>query len=326
MKKVCLIGGSGFVGTRLINRLKNRPWQFDILNLDKNASEQFPDLTRLADVRSPEQLSQIPRGAILVNLAAEHRDDVQPVSLYHDVNVIGAKNLCDAARSCNVKKIIFTSSVAVYGFAPVGTGENGRVAPFNEYGRTKFEAEEVFRCWYEESPLDRTLIIIRPTVIFGEGNRGNVYNLLRQLASRRFVMVGSGRNRKSMAYVENVAAFIEFSLDGFAPGCHLFNYVDAPDFTMNDLVSRVNDIMGRRAERNWRIPYVVGIAAGALFDFVSVILRKKFIVSAVRVKKFCADSVYSSSVAATGFQRPVDLERALEQTVRSEFLGDGKRS
>ena len=98
--------------------------------------------------------------------------------------------------------------MACYGNAPPGTGEGGAIAPFNDYGRTKFLAEEVYRAWQRDDPSRRTLAIVRPTVIFGEQNRGNVYNLLRQIASGRFVMVGAGRNTKSMAYVGNVAAFL----------------------------------------------------------------------------------------------------------------------
>jgi nucleoside-diphosphate-sugar epimerase len=192
MQNVNVIGGSGFIGTRLMARLKIN----DLLDgkiIDKVRSKKFPDLVTLSDVRSVEQLREsITVGSALVNLAAEHRDDVRPLTLYDDVNVSGAKNICTVAREKSVKTIIFTSTVAVYGFAPIGTDENGKIAPFNDYGRTKYEAELVFKAWQSEAPEVRTLVIIRPTVVFGEQNRGNVYNLLRQIASGKFVMVGGG--------------------------------------------------------------------------------------------------------------------------------------
>ena len=99
--------------------------------------------------------------------------------------------------------------MAVYGFAPPGTDETGGIHYFNDYGRTKYLAEEEHRAWLREKP-ENCAVIVRPTVIFGEGNRGNVYNLLRQMAGGRFPMVGRGTNRKSMNYVENVAALIEW--------------------------------------------------------------------------------------------------------------------
>jgi GlcNAc-P-P-Und epimerase len=218
MQTINVIGGSGFIGTRLVRRLRSKE-QLAVQITDKAPSKAHPDVVTLGDIRSVEQLrTSIANESVIVNLAAEHRDDVRPLSLYDEVNVGGASNICTVAREKSVQTIIFTSTVAVYGFAPIGTDESGKIAPFNDYGRTKYEAEQVFKAWQAEAPTERTLVIIRPTVVFGEQNRGNVYNLLRQIASGKFVMVGNGENRKSMAYVENVAAFIEYAMS-FKPGC-----------------------------------------------------------------------------------------------------------
>ena len=319
MQTVNVIGGSGFIGTRLVRRLRNKE-QLDSKIIDKAPSKAFPDLVTLSDVRSVEQLREsISERSVIVNLAAEHRDDVRPLRLYDDVNVGGAKNICSVAREKNVKTIIFTSTVAVYGFAPIGTDESGKIAPFNDYGRTKYEAEQVFKAWQAEAPEERTLVIIRPTVIFGEQNRGNVYNLLQQIASGKFVMVGHGENRKSMAYVENVAAFIEYSMS-FKSGVHIYNYIDKPDFTMNQLVGTVNRMLGKSEQIAFRLPYSIGFAIGKVFDILAVITRKRFAISSIRVKKFCANSMFDTSIEKSGFVAPVPLGEALERTVRHEFL------
>lgn len=317
--EISVIGGSGFIGTRLCNRLaKSFGQTYHII--DKSPSQAYGDLTRIADVRSTEALrAAVPEGAVIVNLAAEHRDDVLPRSLYDDVNVQGARNVCTVAREKRVESIVFTSSVAVYGFAPLGTDESGTINPFNDYGRTKYEAEEVLRAWQEEAPGTRTLVIVRPTVVFGEDNRGNVYNLLRQIAIGRFFMIGDGMNRKSMAYVENVAAFLQHSLTA-PPGVHVFNYVDKPDFTMNELVARVSNLLGRPNASRVRLPVAAGLLIGSCFDAVAKALGRKFPISAVRVRKFCANSVYGSAVSNVDFTPPVSMDQALERTVRHEFL------
>lgn len=319
MKTVSVVGGSGFIGTRLSGRLNsNSDFQFQIV--DKVHGHTFPEQTTLADVRSVEQLrASIREHDVIVNLAAEHRDDVRPLSLYEDVNVGGAWNLCTVAREKRVSTIVFTSSVAVYGFAPVGTDESGKITPFNDYGRTKFEAEEIFREWQAEAPKDRTLVIIRPTVVFGERNRGNVYNLLWQIASGNFIMIGSGENRKSIAYVENVAAFIEFSMS-FEPGVHTYNFIDKPDFTMNQLVGVVKLNLGQSEKLRLSLPFVVGYAIGKVFDMVAAVTGKRLAISSIRVKKFCANSVYNTAVDETGFVPPVPLSEALKQTIQYEFV------
>lgn len=317
--RIKVVGGSGFIGTRLVKRLgAERDLQVSIV--DKSQSRAFPARCQIADVRSIVQLQDaLADTDVIVNLAAEHRDDVKPLSLYDDVNVGGARNLCQAARARNINRIVFTSSVAVYGFAPVGTDESGKIAPFNDYGRTKFEAEQVFSEWQREDPDNRTLVIIRPTVVFGEQNRGNVYNLLKQIASGRFMMIGSGLNRKSVVYVENVCAFIQASLS-FDSGIHIFNFVDQPDFTMNELVSLVRKSLGRPEASGIRLPFWMGLAGGTAFDMVAAITGRRFPISAVRVRKFCANSVYETAIKRTGFVPPVPLNIALQQTVRHEFL------
>lgn len=316
---VDVVGGSGFIGTRLGRRFSLKDGGiFSII--DKTASKTFPDKMKIADVRSVDALrAAISENAVIINLAAEHWDDVRPLTLYNDVNVGGARNICTVAREKNVKTIIFTSTVAVYGFAPLGTDELGQIAPFNEYGRSKHEAEQVYRAWQVEAPNDRTLVIVRPTVAFGEQNRGNVYNLLRQIASGKFVMVGDGKNRKSMAYVENVAAFLEYAMV-FRPGVHIYNYIDKPDFTMNVLVCTVNRMLGKSEEIGLRLPFALGYAIGKCFDALAAITGKKFAISSIRVKKFCADSVFETAIDKTGFVAPVPLSEALERTVRHEFI------
>lgn len=316
---VNVIGGSGFIGTRLCERFaRDGGPSFGIV--DKVASRRFPDRTVIRDIRDSGALAEaLVPGAPIIHLAAEHRDDVRPLSLYHDVNVAGTANVCRAATARSIDTILFTSSVAVYGMAPARTGEDGAIAPFNEYGRTKWLAEEELRRWHAEAPDRRTLVIVRPTVVFGENNRGNVYNLLRQIATGRFAMIGDGRNHKSMAYVGNVVAFFGHCLS-LPVGLHLCNYVDHPDLSMNELVCRVRGLMGKPARVGLRIPFPLGLAIGAAFDVVSRLSGRRFPISRVRVRKFCAETSFTSAATALGFVAPVGLGEAIERTVRHEFL------
>jgi nucleoside-diphosphate-sugar epimerase len=315
--QIVIIGGSGFIGTRLTTRLIAAGYTVTIA--DKNDSKKYPHLRVYADVREPDALARALAGSdAVINLAAEHRDDVSPKSLYDDVNVTGAENICNVCTKLGIKKILFTSSVAVYGLAPIGTDETGKINYFNDYGRTKWLAEEKYRTWLAVNSKN-SLTIIRPTVIFGEQNRGNVYNLLRQIAGSKFPMVGKGTNVKSMAYVENIAAFIEYNLNN-PPGEHLFNYIDKPDFDMNNLVTQVRRVLGKSGQLfHW--PYWVGLTGGLCFDLLAKILHKKLPVSSIRVKKFCVNTMFDSiHIKATGFKPPVSLIQGLERTIIYEFI------
>lgn len=318
-KPIILIGANGFVGSRLCKRLDIARKNFTIFDL--KTTNFFVGETITGDVCNLSDYKNLPKSDALINLAAVHRDDVRPLSLYDDINVGGAEVLCSYARQKGINKIIFTSSVAIYGFAPPNTGEDGAPNYFNDYGRTKYLAEQVYKKWQAEDPDNRSLVIVRPTVIFGEGNRGNVYNLLSQIARKRFLMFGDGKNRKSMAYVENVAAFLEYSLD-FPPGLHIHNYVDKPDLDMNTLILRARNILFGKNNVGLRFPKFIGISVGYLADGIAKITGKTLPVSSIRVKKFLGTTQFGSSVSETGFIPPVLLEDAIERTLRYEFIED----
>ncbi|MHB1421813.1 MAG: NAD-dependent epimerase/dehydratase family protein [Gemmataceae bacterium] len=314
---IVVTGGSGFIGTRLVRRLLAAGHEVRIV--DKNAAGPYAHLCTVCDIRDTAGLQRACAGAqVIYHLAAEHRDDVRPIQLYEEVNVQGSRNVRAAAEALGIDRILFTSSVAVYGFAAHELNETAEPRPFNEYGRTKLEAEKVFREWAEQGS-DRSLVIVRPAAVFGEGNRANVYNFLRRIAKKSFWMVGRGNNKKSIAYVENAAAFLEFALR-FGTGAHLYNYADKPDLEMNNLVRLVKSKLGQPTEIRVRLPYFLGYGMGSAFDGLAFLTRRRFPISAVRVRKFCENSQFSAAKAlATEFRPPVTLDEGLDRVLQAEF-------
>ena len=315
-KKISVVGGSGFVGTHLCQQLSEKHVEFEIIDI--KPSRQFPNKWKFGDVRSIESLREAVTGEIIVLLAAVHRDDISNKNEYYRTNVEGAGNIVRVCEEKRINKIVFTSTVAVYGFAKAGTDENGPIVPFNIYGKTKFLAEEKLRSWQKSK--GKKLIIVRPTVIFGKGNRGNVYNLFNKIANNKFVMIGSGKNKKSIAYIANVVAFLECCVDtkqDFA----IYNYVDTPDLDMNTLVSTVKSYLRDDGKIRFRIPFWLGLVFGYFADVLSLISSKNFTLSSIRVRKFCSTTSFSSAkFDLEGFEPPVKLNEAIEQTLHSEFL------
>ena len=324
-RMIDVIGGSGFIGSYLSLRLSELKINFNILDIEKPKFENTS--FKFTDVRNPDSLmNSITPGSILINLGAIHRDDVQPISLYFDTNVDGAEKICMVAESKSIEQIIFTSSVAVYGQNSEIISEDKIPAPSNPYGESKLLAEEVFIRWQLKDPSKRNLTIIRPTVIFGPSNRGNFYNLIHQIFNNKFLMIGSGKNRKSMAYVENVVDFILYSIK-FPPGIHVYNYTDAPDLSMDELISLIYHSIGSHRQSLLRIPYSVGYLAGLFFDIFSSLVGRRLPISRVRVKKFCADSSFSTKSIDNGFKPRFSLVEAVIKTVKYEyekFLGNKK--
>ena len=315
-KKITVIGGSGFVGTNLCRQLSLKQQDFEIVDL--KMSKKFPEKCKIGDVRDAETLRNTITGDVVVNLAAVHRDDIRDKSEYQRTNVDGAQNVALVCEEKGIGKIVFTSTVAVYGFAEPGTDEKGAINPFNEYGRTKFEAEEKLRAWHAKG--ENSLIIVRPTVIFGEGNRGNVFNLLNQIASGKFLMVGKGNNKKSMAYIGNIVAFLEACIIT-EQKYGVYNYVDTPDLTMNELVSQVRAKLKGKTGVGPRLPYWLGLVLGYTADLVAKFSGKNLPVSSIRVKKFASSTEFRSAKASLdNFKPPFLLSDGVERTLQSEFI------
>lgn len=314
-KRYSIIGGSGFVGTRLIQKLNKDKCQI----IDKRESRIYPEISDKGDVRYINSLNINPEASFVVLLAAEHRDDVSPTSLYYDVNVQGTRNVLDKMDELGIKNLIFTSSVAVYGLNKENPDENHYKDPFNHYGRSKWEAELEIEKWYKKDPEQKSVTIIRPTVIFGERNRGNVYNLLRQISSGKFLMIGKGQNKKSMAYVGNIVAFIQNRIEKQEAGYHIFNYADKPDFTMTELSSIIEQKINISIPKT-KVPYWLGMLGGYGFDLLALISRKKLSISSVRVKKFCATTQFDATKVHSNFKAPYTLEEGLNNTLEFEFI------
>lgn len=316
MRQIALVGASGFIGTRLIELLGKE----NCYNIDKNPSEKYNDITTIQDIREKNLEHVLPINTeTVVLLAAEHRDDVSPISLYYEVNVNGTRHVLDAMDKQGIRNIIFISSVAVYGLNKKNPDEQFPPDPFSHYGKSKWQAENVLREWQHKDPPNKSLTIIRSTVAFGENNQGNVHNLLRQIASGNFLMIGRGENRKSMAYVGNVAAFIKYCIDTIKPGFRLLNYIDKPDLTMNELVLQAEESLNRKLP-SFRLPYWLGILGGLGFDLLSRITRRKFTISSIRIKKFCATTQFDATLAhSSGFVAPYTLGEGLDRTLKSEF-------
>ena len=310
-----IIGGSGFIGTSISQQYLKRDKEFLVIDKNHPPKKEY-DFLKVDITDKANFIKERNKGPI-INLAAEHRDDVTPADLYYSTNVDGAKNVCEYASLNNCNKIIFTSSVAVYGLENTNISELSPTKPFNDYGKSKLAAEKIYIDWQNEKPEERTVVIVRPTVVFGEGNRGNVYNLFNFIMSGRFMMIGNGKNIKSIAYVENISKFILSCLEE-RPGLFIYNCVDKPDMNMTELVNLVNSLKKNEGKiRN--IPYKLAFTIGKIFDLLAYILPSKPVISSIRIRKFCANSQFNTAIDENKFKRDYSLDEAIKRTIRYDF-------
>ena len=179
--KVAILGGAGFVGSRLGDRLVNKDIVFKKYDIETKNDVNISSL----DIEKVETLNQLEGADTIINLAAVHRDDIRPLSRYDDVNVQGSVMFAKQRASMISIKLFLPALLQFTALHQLIRMNLGEPNYFNDYGRTKYLAEQVYKEWQAEDPENRTLVIVRPTVIFGEGNRGNVFNLVKANCFRK---------------------------------------------------------------------------------------------------------------------------------------------
>jgi nucleoside-diphosphate-sugar epimerase len=202
----------------------------------------------------------------IVHLAAPvHQTSLDPRVL-HEVTVSGTGNAAAFARETGAR-FLLVSSVGVYGTpSPPRCDERTPVRPETPYAKAKIAAED--RARHE---LDRS-IVLRSAVVYGPGDRGNVARLISAIYRGRGVVVGSGRNRKSLVFSHNLAERIMRCVsaqDFDGTWC----VADAPAPTQRELADTIARQLGRGTPRSIPVP-LAALASATLDVFGSALARR----------------------------------------------------
>ena len=197
-------GGSGYFGSRLVERLRARGWRcrvFDINDPDDRAEDvEF----QRGDVRDLDAVRRAVAGGDAVFNTVAQGPLAKARALFQSVNVLGTEHVLRAANDAGVRNVVHTSSSAVYG-APgrLPVTEDTPPAPAEDYGRAKADAEALCRR-YAHDGLDVT--IVRPRTILGHGRLGIFHILFQWIAEGANVPVfGRGDNLYQFVHADDLA-------------------------------------------------------------------------------------------------------------------------
>lgn len=201
---VVVTGGSGFIGSHLLELLISRGVE-NVVSIDKVAPDHVVEGVdyRLADVLNLEALSLKSSVDTIFHLAAVHTTPGHDPWEYYNTNVSGAIQVARFASQRNVKSIIFTSSISVYGPSENPKDEYTIPSPNSDYGRSKLMAERILEDWRDGAP-ERKLVVTRPAVVFGPREGGNFTRLAGLLRKGWFFYPGRRDTIKSCIYVTDL--------------------------------------------------------------------------------------------------------------------------
>lgn len=314
--KILVIGSTGFIGQFLVKNLVEKKHEVVGLDINPGSEELSKSCTCfVGDMLSPEDILKAAQGVdLIITLAAKHHDFGVTREEFFKVNETGTQILLDCATKLGVKKLIFYSTVAVYGTQKDPSTESMPPEPDNNYGESKLAAEKVIQKWTDEDN-SRCVIIIRPTVIFGPNNYANVYNLIDKIYKKKFIFVGKGDNIKSVAYVENLVDANIFLIDKLKPGVQVFNYTDEPQMTIAQIVETITNYMPHDIPRI-KIPLIFATIFGGIFDVLAKLTGYNFPITAARMKKFATATHHKSKkIRKFGFKQEIEIKEGFRRMV-----------
>jgi nucleoside-diphosphate-sugar epimerase len=321
---VLVTGATGMVGPRVVEAFAAAG--FCVRTFSRDRIEGRPLSAEVeewsGDVTDANAVQHAVVGAdVVVHLAALLHLPDPPLKLqeaYEKVNVQGTRVVVEVAREAGVKRVVFFSTIAVYGEA-VGRVlvEEAPVRPRTLYAATKAEAERIV---LEARRKDGTPlgVVLRPGSVYGPRLKGNYRRLVEALARRRFVPVGDGRNRRAMVYDRDVAsATLLAATHPAAPG-RVYNVSDGEEHTLAEIIEAICDALGRRPPR-WRVPLRPVRTGVGIVESAARLVRARPPVTRATVDKYTEDMAVDSRRIREelGFVPRYDLRRGWRETVEA---------
>lgn len=307
-EKILVTGGSGFIGHHFHQAFD----QFKIINYDIQVpfEPKESEFVKGSIIEANILGDQLAKVNLVLHLAATHFDFQEN---YYRTNVDGTKVLLEEMAKKDIKNLIFYSSVAVYGALNDGVSEETNPEPNMPYGDSKYEAEKLIEAWAKEND-SRSAIIIRPAVVFGAYNFGNVFNLIKQIDSGFFLNIGDGENIKSMVYVKNLVDYTLSLMKDMKPGVSIYNAIDTPNYGIFDLTSIIAEKLGKKPPA--KLPLPVAKLLALPFDLLNVLTGKDIIINSKRIEKFCSSTHFiPKKLEEEGVKQKVPTGDAIKETI-----------
>jgi len=328
--KVVIFGGSGFIGSHMARSLLDHGYCTQIVLADIVE----PDLKRFGyfltdyiengkvvyiscDVRDLSSFDVLPASGVqlVINLAAIHREPGHEPHEYFETNIPGAENVCAWAEQVGCNRILFTSSIAPYGPCETPKSEASIPCPETAYGSSKLAAEKIHLAWQRTDLANRRLVIVRPGVVFGPGEGGNVTRLVGAVLGRYFFYMGNRQTIKAGIYVKELCLSLLWMLDQVedtkSDGWILYNASMRPAPSVEGYVTTICKVAGvKRSVLS--VPYSLLYGVAWVLEIIARPLGIKHPFSPVRIRKLVrSNNIQADVLRDLGYEYQYTLETAL---------------
>ena len=266
--RTLVTGANGFVGGSVVRAMRSHG--ANVVGLVRRGrATDFPNVQ--IDGWTEDELARAfaDTDVVVHSASVVHRPDAPPDE-YTRFNIDGTRALLAACRRAGVRRVVFISTIKVYGDDVQGDiDEDTRVAGEGGYAASKVEAERlVLDAAKDGGP---TGIVLRLAPVYGPGDKGNVRMMIRAISRRRFALPGDGTNRKSIVHISTVARAVEAAVGSTVTGTFVVADSHAP--SMRELADAIALGLGRRRPLAVPAP-LLRVAAGAAETVFGVFGRR----------------------------------------------------
>lgn len=280
----------------------------------KSLTQKYPQIVFIKlDVRIP--INWEPGGSVtlIANFAAVHREPGHEDHEYYETNILGAENVCTWAEKVGCSNIIFTSSISPYGPTESKKTEQSLPVPTTAYGGSKLTAEKIHQIWQAKDNSNRRLVIVRPGVVFGPGEGGNVSRLIKAVLNHYFFYMGNRNTRKAGTYVKELCHAMWWVLEQQKVNSEhvsLFNMSMNPGPSIQDYVETVCKIAGVNRILP-TVPYSFILVASYVINALARPIGIQHPFSPVRIRKLVrSNNILPSYLVDKGYEYQYSLESA----------------
>lgn len=240
--KVLVTGATGFIGKTLTPYLLEQGHEVTILVRHNGTfTDDRIHVIEVPDINLVES-QQLQGQEAVIHLAAVAHEFAADPTEYDRVNVEGTRAIVEAAKQAGVQKFLFLSSVKVNGeWSPVPFGPRSPVAPEDDYGRSKYEAEEIVREHFKT-----TAAVIRVPLVYGPGVKGNFETLLKLARMPVPLPFRNVDARRSYLGIDNLCDFIEHCLGQRIDREDALYIADPAPLKLPELFSLIAEAQDRR--------------------------------------------------------------------------------
>jgi GlcNAc-P-P-Und epimerase len=311
---VLVTGGSGFIGTNLIELLLELSHK--ILNIDKvpprNTEHQnYWEECNILDKQKMYKLISDFNPEWVVHLAAKTGVYEKSVDEFID-NTEGTMNLIEILKSAgSVRKVIFTSSLLVCKMGYIPKHETDYM-PSTPYGESKVEMEKIIRA----TKVPYSWTIIRPISIWGPWFGEPYKNFFKAISQGWYFHIGHGRYKRSLGYVENLTNQISMLLEKSRDEVDQRTYyvADENPLDLYVLANEVSEQLGRKPIKH--VPYPIMKAIALVGDILLLFNLKFFPMSSFRLNNIMTEYVYDlTPIIEIAGSSPNDYKTAVKKTL-----------